>query len=100
MVGLKPPDIGLIGEEKPRKNLTMKICPNRGSIPGPLRERCECCSLLHNGGLDLIIQHKIVCFALTQRCTNVTFGVISPHYLLLPIYVRGMELREDIVTLT
>ena len=35
-----------------------------------------------------------------QRCKNVTLGVISPHYLLLPILVRAMELREDIVTLT
>ena len=37
---------------------------------------------------------------LEQRCKNVTLGVISPHYLLLPILVRAMELREDIVTLT
>ena len=35
--GLKLPDICLTGEEKPRKNLTQKTCPNLGSNPGPLR---------------------------------------------------------------
>ena len=37
--GLKLPDICLTGEEKPRKNLTQETCPNRGSNPGPLRDR-------------------------------------------------------------
>ena len=37
--GLKLPDICLIGEEKPRKNLTQKTCPDRGSNSGPLRDR-------------------------------------------------------------
>ena len=31
--GLKLPDIGLTGEEKPRKNLTQETCPDRGSNP-------------------------------------------------------------------
>ena len=33
---IKIPDIRLIGEEKPRKNLTQETCPDRGSDPGPL----------------------------------------------------------------
>ena len=37
--GLNLPDIYLTGEENPRKNLTQEICPDRGSKPGPLRDR-------------------------------------------------------------
>ena len=37
--GLKLPDICLTGEEKPRKKLTKETCPDRGSNPGPLREK-------------------------------------------------------------
>ena len=37
--GLKLPDICLTGEEKPRKNLTQETCPDRGSNPGPLRDK-------------------------------------------------------------
>ena len=37
--GLKLLDICLTGEKKPRKNLTQETCPNRGSNPGPLRDR-------------------------------------------------------------
>ena len=48
--GLKLPDICLTGEEKPRKNLTQETCPDRGSNPGPLRDRCACCRLAHSGG--------------------------------------------------
>ena len=36
---LKLPDICLTGEEKPRKNLTQETYPDRGSNPGPLRDR-------------------------------------------------------------
>ena len=38
-MGLKLPEICLIGEEKPRKNLTQNTFPDRGSNPGPLRDR-------------------------------------------------------------
>ena len=48
--GLKFPDICLTGEGKPRKNLTQETCPNRGSNPGPLRDRRACYHLLHSGG--------------------------------------------------
>ena len=49
--GLKLPDICLTGEENPRKNLTQETCPNRGSNPGPLRDRRACCHMGHSGGL-------------------------------------------------
>ena len=48
--GLKFPDICLTGEEKPRKNLTQESCPDRGSNPGPLRDRRACYRLTHSGG--------------------------------------------------
>ena len=48
--GLKLPDICLTGEEKPRENLTQKTCPDRGSNPGPLRDKRACYHLLHSGG--------------------------------------------------
>ena len=49
--GLRRPDICLTGEEKPRKNLTQETCPDRGSNPGPLRDRRACHHLIHSGGL-------------------------------------------------
>ena len=52
LVGLKLPDICLTGEEKnPEKNLTQETCPDRGSNPGPLRDRRACYRLAHCGGL-------------------------------------------------
>ncbi|PSN30997.1 hypothetical protein C0J52_23757 [Blattella germanica] len=48
-LGLKFPDICLMGEEKPQKNLTQETCPDRESNPGPLRERRIRYPLLHNG---------------------------------------------------
>ena len=49
LVGLKFPDICLTGEEKPRKNITQETCPDRGSNPGPLRDRRACYRLAHSG---------------------------------------------------
>ena len=48
LVGLKLPDIRLTGEEKPRKNLTQETCPDRGSTPGPLRDKRACYHLFHS----------------------------------------------------
>ena len=48
--GLKLPEICLAGEEKPRKILTQKTCPDRRSNPGPLRDKRACCRLVHIGG--------------------------------------------------
>ena len=53
--GLKLPDICLTGKEKPRKNLTQETCPDRGSNPGPLRDRQACYRLSHSGGLFNLI---------------------------------------------
>ena len=50
LVGIKHPDIRLTGEEKPRKNLTQETCPDRGSNPGPLRDKRAYYHLLHSGG--------------------------------------------------
>ena len=51
IMGLKLPDIRLTGEEKPRKkNLTQETRPDRGSNPGPLRDKCACYRLFHSGG--------------------------------------------------
>ena len=53
--GLKLPDICLTGEETPRKNLTQETCPNRGSNPGPLRDKRACYHLLHSGGPEYMV---------------------------------------------
>ena len=50
--GLKLPDIHLTGEEKPRKNLTQESCHDRGSNPGPLRDKRACYRLLHSGWIE------------------------------------------------
>ena len=50
-VSLKLPDMCLIDEENPRKNLTQETCPDRGSNPGPLRDRRICYRLLRSGEL-------------------------------------------------
>ena len=48
--GLKHPDICHTGEEKHRKNLAQENCPDRGSNPGPLRDRRASYLLAHSGG--------------------------------------------------
>ena len=60
LVGLKLPDIRLTGEEKHRKNLTQETCPDRGSNPGPLRDKRACYHLFHSGGLHFVISILIV----------------------------------------
>ena len=53
LAGLKLPDICLTGEQTPRKNLTQETSPDRGSNPGPLRDRLAIYRLAHSGGLTL-----------------------------------------------
>ena len=53
LVGLKLPDIRHTGEEKPRKNLSQETYPDRGSNPGPLRDKRACYHLFHSGGRKL-----------------------------------------------
>ena len=50
--GLKLHEICLTGEDKPRKIITQETCPDRGSNPGPLRDRRACYRLYHRGGLS------------------------------------------------
>ena len=40
---------------KTRKNLTQETCPDRGSNPGPLRDKRACYHMLHSGGHLYII---------------------------------------------
>ena len=60
LVGLKLPDICLTGGEKPRKNLTQETCPDRGSNPGPLRDKRACYHLFRSGGQITVknVYHK------------------------------------------
>ena len=53
LVGPKLPDIRLTGEKNPEKNLTQETCPDRGSNPGPLRDKRACYHLFHSGGLAI-----------------------------------------------
>ena len=56
LVGLKLPDIRLTSEEKPQKNITQETCPDWGSNPGPLHDKCACYHLFHSGGHVIIVR--------------------------------------------
>ena len=45
----------------PEKNLTQETCPDRGSNPGPLRDKRACYHLLHSGGLIFILWMLKLC---------------------------------------
>ena len=47
--GLKLPHICLTDEKKNQNNLTQETCPDRGSNPGPLRDRHACYRLFNSG---------------------------------------------------
>ena len=75
--GLKLPDICLIGEEKPQKNLTQETCSDRGSNPGPLRDKRACYHLLDSGGFSVVS----VVSRLASRVVAVVAAVFcSPTY--------------------
>ena len=40
--------------KNPEKTFTQEICPDRGSNPGPLRDRRTCYRLAHSGGHNLM----------------------------------------------
>ena len=42
--------IALQVRKNPGKNLTQETCPDRGSNPGPLQDKCACYHSLHSGG--------------------------------------------------
>ena len=50
--GLKLPEIFLTGEENPEKPHPGNL-PDRGSNPGPLRDKCACYPLFHSGGQEI-----------------------------------------------
>ena len=76
--GLKLPDICLTGEEKPRINLTQETCPDRGSNPGPLRDRRACYHFLHSGGQATSFEVRE---GTTQRGGKKIKGTGTPHIL-------------------
>ena len=74
---LKFTDICLTGEEKPRKNLTQETCPDRGSNPGPLRDKRAGYHLRWTkiGLYTFKLNTKIMAFRLS-RYTNPLSGII------------------------
>ena len=83
LMGLKRPDIRLTDEEKPRKNLTQEICPDRGSNPGPLHDRRACYHPFHSGELGAIwgmgMLSSCICSTLVSVCTmkGITIGPLA-----------------------
>ena len=87
LVGLKLPDIRLTGEEKPRKNLTQETCPDRGSNPGPLRDKRACYHLFHSGGLFFKTSVRLVVTgSRTRGLPNASPGQHRDLNLELPEY--------------
>ena len=97
-VGLKLPDICLTGDEKPRKNLTQETCPDRGSNPGPLRDRRACYRLLHSVEmLRSIHTNKLFCdisciqprqplLNMSIPMADVKCDAMSKLFLILPVW--------------
>ena len=74
--GLKFPDICLTDEENPEKNLAQETCPERGSNPGPLRDKRACYHLLHSGGLNKAYINIILKIKTMQRRYHSATAVI------------------------
>ena len=80
--GLKLPEICLIGEEKPRKNLTQETCPDRGSNPGPLLDRRACYHLVHSGGQFVFresARYKVISLYKANFATFRTYETLQKH---------------------
>ena len=82
--GLKLPDICLRGEDKPCENLTQETCPDRGSNPGPLRDRRACYRLSHRLGMGMLSSCICVCVCNEKYSHRATGSVrkaldILPH---------------------
>ena len=60
LVGLKLPDICLVDEEKPQKNLTQETCPDQGLNPGPLCDKHSCYCLLYSSGWTQLIKSVVL----------------------------------------
>ena len=74
---LKYPDICLTGQEKPRKNLTQETCPDRGSNPGPLRDRRASWRLSHSGGHEF--REMYHCAAVDQSKRFLTVNEVNNY---------------------
>ena len=104
--GLKLPDICLTGEENPRKNLTQETCPDRGSNPGPLRDRRACYRLSLSGGRSSLnspgepFMLRSVIFMREQEKINVVLYVSYAARCLYNtwIHINQRHLREPIST--
>ena len=55
---------------KTPKNLTQEPCPDRGSNPGPLRDKRACYHLLHSGGLLVLIKLEFSSSFTSLICVN------------------------------
>ena len=78
-----------------KKNLAQETCPDRGSSPGPLRDKCACYHLLHSGGRVLGLINVIICKLFIFQCPigrdikttvkirNIVFSTFSHTYQLL-----------------
>ena len=84
--GLKLTDICLTGEANTRKNLTQETCPDRGSNPGPLRDKRTFFHLLHSGG-RLRVPTLFHCVLFSNSCP-------SPRRLQRPI-AQGQSHRSS-----
>ncbi|PSN40309.1 hypothetical protein C0J52_18618 [Blattella germanica] len=106
-LGLKFPDICLMGEEKPQKNLTQETCPDRESNPGPLRERRINGTLITNRNeIQKEIKHRLnsgnACYYALQRLLPSQLLTKLKIYktVILPVILYGCEtwtltLREE-----
>ena len=86
--GLKVLHICLTGEENARKNLTQETCPDRGSNPGPLRDKRACYHLLHSGGLLQNHSPIIKKFFLVDGITSYPF--LSNESVVCPLNSQKM----------
>ena len=75
---LKLPDICLTSEEKPRKNLTQETYTDRGSNPGPLRDKRACYHLLHSGGLFMACHGDTFTFTLYKTLQFLGLLIATP----------------------
>ena len=100
--GLNFPDICLTGEEKPRKNLTQETCPDRGSNPGPLRDKRACYHLLHSGGLETVVTVKNTNDIREEIKRRINMGnacyyslekILSSHLLSKLIHIKLLHYR-------
>ena len=95
LTSLLKDSICLTGEKIPRKNLTQETCPDRGSNPGPRRDRRACYRLPQSGRLwlryprfltlglslfDLMNENSLHFDAKKKKEVNYIFQLILPEF--------------------